>query len=91
MGVRVAPVRAMLGARAMKVPVSYTHLLLVVEQGEDAMGDGDRRVLGVATGGEGVGRVRGNHIDFRHGDTVFGGEALDGLVGAGELLAGRCV
>ena len=40
--------------------------LVLGEQFGDPAGDGDRGVLGVAAGGEGVGLVLGDHVEARH-------------------------
>ena len=42
--------------------------LVVVEDPHDALGHRDRRVLRVAAGGEGIGRVGRDDVDARHRD-----------------------
>src|SRR6185437_6400493 len=48
---------------------------------------GDGSVLGVASRGEGVGRLGGDDVNFGHGDTDALRHALNDGVGAGKLLA----
>jgi hypothetical protein len=59
----------------------------VREQCENAVGDCDRGVRGIASGGEGVGRFGGDDVHLRHGDADFLGQAFDGSEGARQLLA----
>ena len=61
--------------------------LIVVQEGQNAVGDGDRGVLGVAAGGEGVGRFGGNHVDLRHGNAGAARQTLYHRINARQLVA----
>ena len=55
------------------------------------MRDGDGGVLGVASRGEGVGRLGGDDVNLRHGNADSLGHTFDDGVGARKLLANVAV
>ena len=78
--VAVADVRQLVGEHALE--------LVAVEHLEDALGDAHHGVVGVATGGEGVGLLLGRDVEPGHRDVGPLGEVLDDRVELGGLLAG---
>ena len=74
----VADVRQLVGEDAFELDA--VHLL------EQAGGHGDRRVLGVAPGGEGVRRRVVDDVDARLGQAAGDAQALDEVVQALVLL-----
>ena len=59
----------------------------VIQQVQDALGHGDRRMLRIASGGESVRRIGWNHVNLRHGQADLLRQPLDHLVYARQLLA----
>ena len=62
--------------------------LLPVAGLEDALGDRDRGVVGVAAGGEGVGLHVGRDVELGHRHAGLGGQLADDAVVLGHLLLG---
>ena len=77
--VAVADVAEFVGQHAFQFFVS--------QQIENALGHGNRSMLRIASGGKGIGRVGWNHVHLRHGQADLLSQALDGVVGARQLLA----
>ncbi len=76
--VAVLHVGELVGQHALELPT--------VEDAQDALGDGDRGVLRVASGREGVRRLGGDEVDARHRHPLLPGESLDDVVDLGELF-----
>ena len=57
-----------------------TFELLIVEQVQDSVGDGDGSMFWVSAGGEGIRALAGNDVDLRHGQILLGREAFDNVV-----------
>ena len=58
----------------------------VVEQAENAVGNGDGRVVGIASGGEGVGRIGRDDVNLGHRQADFLRQALDDVIDARQVL-----
>ena len=59
------------------------------KQAQDALGDGDHAVFGIAARGEGVGSLLGHHGDARHGNPGVGGQLAHHLVDHGRFAFGQ--
>ena len=61
---------------------------LIVEQIQNALGYGDRRMLRIAPGSEGVRRLGRNHVQLRHRQAGLLRQAFDDLVDARQSARG---
>ena len=59
----------------------------VVEQTENALSYGDRSVVRIASGGEGVGRIGRDYVDLGHRQADFLRQALDDVIDARQIFA----
>src|SRR5712671_6955056 len=61
---------------------------LVIQQSQDPLSHGNRGMIWIASRGKGIGRIRGNHIELRHGKVGLLREPLYYRVNSWQLFPG---